>query len=44
MKNKEERKIKVPESEYRNMKNAIRRQKKAKRLAFELWQFFSNVK
>lgn len=41
---KQERKISIPESEYRNMRNALRRQEKAKWLAFNLWSLFCNTK
>jgi len=44
MMKKQERQIRVPESKYREMKRALIRQVKAKRLAKELYLFFMNTK
>jgi len=44
MTKKEERKIRVPESQYRAGRRALRRQEKAKRLIYELWLLFCNTK
>ncbi len=43
-KRKEERQIKIPESQYRAGKRALQRQRKTKRLAKELWFLFKDVK
>lgn len=44
MAKKKERQIKVGEVKYREMRRAMERQKKAKRLIYELWLLYSNVK
>jgi len=39
-----ERMIKIKEKDYRNMKNAVRRQEKAKVYLRELWRLFNQTK
>jgi len=44
MEKKEEKQIKVPESDYRELRRLRDRQRRAKRLIYELWLLYSNVK
>jgi hypothetical protein len=41
---KEERMVKVSIKDYRNYRNAMRRQEKARRLAQDLWNLFAKTK
>ena len=41
---KKEREIKIKETDYRNMKNALKRQERAKYLIAELWRIFNQTK